>query len=136
MSLILGKEGGALLPILWGFNLFIGGPIGSGRQWMPWVHRQDLLQIIDYLSIHSELQGPVNVAAPGIVQMKEFCATVGNVMNRPSWLPVPSAALRMLLGELSSTILTGQRVAPSRLLDAGYRFTFPSLEGALRDILQ
>jgi uncharacterized protein (TIGR01777 family) len=133
-GIVLGEDGGALAKMLLPFRMFIGGPIGTGRQWFPWVHRDDVVNIVRFALTNEKLSGPVNVAAPEIATMKQFCSALGNAIHRPSWAPVPSIVLKIALGEMSEMVLTGQRVVPVKLLSAGYNFLFPKLDRALSDI--
>jgi uncharacterized protein (TIGR01777 family) len=135
-GIVLAKDGGALKKLLLPFSLFIGGPLGSGRQWFPWVHRDDVIEILMFLIQRLQLSGPVNVGSPHPVTMKEFCKSLGRAMSRPSWAPVPSFVLNTLLGEMSLVVLTGQRVIPKKLLEVGYTFRYPKLEDALRSIFK
>lgn len=134
MGVVMGERGGALDKMLIPFKLFVGGPLGSGLQWFPWVHLDDLISAILFVLDNPRLIGPVNIAAPQAVRMKEFCSQLGNALGRPSWLPVPAFALRTLLGELSTMVLTGQRVVPAQLTNAGFVFRFPDLFSALQDL--
>ncbi len=133
-GLVLGQGGGAFPRMILPFKLFAGGPLGSGDQWFPWIHRDDLVSIVVEALHNPHFSGPTNVAAPEAVTNKEFCRTLGRVLARPCWFPVPAPFLRLLFGEMSSMILTGQRVVPERLKELGFSFRFPNLEGALRDI--
>jgi len=135
IGIVLEKGGGALGKMLMPFQMGLGGPLGRGRQWMSWIHRKDLIGLIHFLLEKKELRGPVNGTAPKPVQMREFAKTLGAVLHRPAFLPVPGVALKILLGEMSDMLLTGQRVLPKRAIEAGYRFKFPELGQALRDIL-
>ena len=135
IGIVLGADGGALGQMLGFFQMFIGGPIGSGKQWLSWVHRDDLVGAIAYSLEQSGVSGAVNLTAPNPVPMDEFCNTLGQVMARPSWLPVPSLALELIFGEAAQIILTGQRVMPARIQGFGYQFKFPQLRPALQDIL-
>lgn len=134
-AVVLGK-GGALPRIALPFRLFVGGPLGSGRQGFPWVHIDDLVGVILFALDHRNLLGPVNVAAPQAVTMKEFCAELGKVLHRPSWAPVPGFVLKTALGEMSAMVLTGQRAVPRVLERLGYEFKFPDLTSALTDVLR
>lgn len=135
-GVVLGKEGGALQKMLPPFKLFAGGPLGSGRQWVPWIHIKDAARLIVHALEKSGLEGPVNAAAPAPVTMKEFCRTLGKVLKRPCWAPVPEAALKALFGEMAEAVLlSGQRALPQKALETGYRFYYPSLEPALRHLL-
>ncbi|NER41967.1 TIGR01777 family protein [Bacillus megaterium NBRC 15308 = ATCC 14581] len=134
-GVILGKDGGALPSTALPYKLFAGGTVGSGEQWMSWVHLQDVVKIIDYCIHTKQIEGPVNVTAPNPVQMKEFGKKIGKVLNRPHWMPVPSFGLQLLMGEMSMIILKGQRVLPEKLIQQNYIFTYTVLEDALRDLL-
>jgi len=118
------------------FQLFAGGPLGSGRQWFPWVHRDDILGIILYALENTEISGPVNAAAPEPVTMQAFCSRLGKALGRPSWAPVPAFMLRLLLGEMAEMLLGGQKVVPQAILAAGYEFRYPCLQDALESILK
>ena len=133
-GVVLAREGGALERMLVPFNLFAGGSLGSGKQWFPWVHLDDAVRAALHGVSHPSLSGPVNVAAPHSVRMREFCQALGKALHRPSWLPVPGFVLKTALGEMSDMILTGQRVVPRRLEQTGFRFSFPRLEQALSNI--
>lgn len=135
IGMVLGGGGGALAKMLPPFLAFIGGPIAPGTQWVSWVHRQDLIGLITWSLTNETVAGPVNAVAPAPVAMTEFCETLGKTLNRPSWLPVPTWALRVAFGELASVMTTGQRVAPRVALDGGYQFQFPRLDKALRSLL-
>jgi uncharacterized protein (TIGR01777 family) len=136
-GIILGREGGALQRMLLPFRFFLGGPLGSGRQWFPWVHIDDVIGAIEFVIHREAFSGPVNVAAPDHVTTKQFCAALGRTMHRPSWAPVPGIALKMILGAqmAEELLLWGQRVIPKKLLEAGYTFRFPKLEEALKEII-
>ncbi len=129
-GVILGK-GGALTKMLLPFKLFFGGQLGSGKQWFPWVHMEDVVGAIIFAMTNSKITGPVNVAGPEAVTMREFCTALGRAMRRPSWAPVPSFVLQIALGEMSSMILTGQKVVPAKLLRLGYSFKYPRVAEAL-----
>ncbi len=133
-GIVLGR-GGALAKMLPAFRLGLGGPIGSGRQWMSWIHLSDEVGIIRYLLEQQTLRGPFNACAPEAVTNAEFSRTLGLVLRRPAVLRVPAVMLELLLGEASELLVSGQRVYPRRLLDAGYSFKHPVLEPALRAAL-
>ena len=132
-GIVLSAKGGALEKMLPPFKAFVGGPIGSGKQWFPWIHLVDEVAAILWC-IDRDLTGAVNLAAPGIVTMKEFAKALGRALHRPSWAPVPAAPLRILLGEFASALLEGQRAVPRKLLDSGFGFRFPDVDPALRDL--
>jgi uncharacterized protein (TIGR01777 family) len=132
----LDKSEGALHMLLLPFWMFIGGTLGNGRQWFPWIHVQDEVHAILYAMEHERIDGPVNLAAPQSMRMIEFCNALGSVLHRPSWLPVPEFALRLMLGEMAQPLLfQGQKIIPKKLLEAGFKFRYPNLENALQDIL-
>jgi uncharacterized protein len=134
-GLALGEQGGALSRMVLAFKAFAGGPLGSGKQWFPWVHRDDLVSVILNALSDAGFSGPLNIAAPEAVTNRQFCEILGKVLRRPCWFPVPETLLRLVFGEMSSMILTGQHVVPARLQELGYKFHFPALEPALQEIL-
>ena len=133
--MVLEQDGGALPRMLLPFRLFAGGPILPGTQWVSWIHRRDLIGIVQWAISTSTLSGAVNAVAPEAVTMKVFCGRIGKVLNRPSWLPVPKLALDLALGELGSVMTTGQRVQPSKAIAGGYAFQYPTLMQALETIM-
>ena len=136
-GIVLDKNGGALQKLLLPFNLFIGGPLGSGKQWFPWIHLQDEIGAIVFALENKDISGPVNLAAADQVTMREFCLALGKAIHRPSWAPVPGIALRILLGEMAGPLLLGgQGVIPKKLIDSGYKFQFPKLVDALAYIFR
>jgi len=132
-GIVLGPDGGALGQMLAPFQFFIGGTIGSGKQWLSWIHREDWVSLVCFLL--EQGSGVFNATAPNPVQMEEFCRTLGQVLGRPSWLPVPELALELLLGEAAQVVLTGQKVIPQAALQMGFTFQYPHLKEALRQIL-
>jgi uncharacterized protein len=135
-GIVLDKGGGALAKMLLPFNFFIGGPLGSGKQYVSWIHREDMANLYVEALLNPNMQGPINATAPHPVTMKELSQTIGKVMHRPSWLPVPAFALKLLIGESAQVILTGQKVIPDQLRKLGYPFAFSKLEEALKEILE
>ncbi len=133
---VLSRDGGMLPRLIVPFRFFVGGPLGSGRQWWPWIHIADEVAAIRSLIQRESAHGPYNLAAPNPVTNAEFSRLLGHVLRRPAIFRVPAPILRLVLGEIASTLLTGQRVMPRRLLDMGFAFRFPNLEPALRDLLQ
>ncbi len=133
-GVVLSREGGALPRLTLPFRFFLGGPLGSGRQWMPWIHITDEVRAIRFLLEKEDARGPYNLAAPRPVINRELARALGRVLGRPAWLPVPAPALKLLLGEMSAVLLTGQRAVPKRLLEEGFRFQWPELETALRNL--
>jgi uncharacterized protein (TIGR01777 family) len=136
IGLVLGRGGGTLQALLPLFRVGLGGPLGSGRQWWSWIHRDDLCRLIVQILVNENVSGPVNATAPQPVRQKEFAQVLGRVLRRPAFLPTPAFALKIALGEFADGILASQRVLPRRAQEMGYRFQFEELEGALREILQ
>ncbi|MEW8971641.1 MAG: TIGR01777 family oxidoreductase [Mesobacillus sp.] len=134
-GLILDKNGGALPRMVLPYKFFGGGKVGTGDQWLSWVHIRDVIRGILFAIESSKLDGPVNFVAPSPVTMDQFGKVLSLVLDRPHWLPVPGFALKIALGEMSMLVLEGQRVIPEKLLNAGFSFQYPELEKALREIL-
>lgn len=135
-GIVLGKNGGALAKMLPAFRLGLGGTMGSGRQWMSWVHIDDLIGIILHLIKNKDLSAAVNGTAPNPVTNKIFTSTLARVLNRPALLPLPAFVLKLMLGEMAEELLlSGQRVIPDKIMRAGYAFKYASLENALCEVL-
>ncbi|WP_417661402.1 TIGR01777 family oxidoreductase [Pseudomonas sp.] len=134
-GLVLATHGGMLKRLLLPFKLGLGGRIGSGRQWMPWVHLSDQIALIDFLLQHPQASGPYNACSPHPVRNREFANELGHAVNRFTLLPVPGFLLRAGLGEMSTLLLGGQRALPDRLTDLGFEFRFTHLDVALTDLL-
>lgn len=128
-------NGGALGKMLGPFQMFAGGPIGNGRQWFSWVHRDDLVNLIIEAIKRPDMEGVFNATAPNPVRMAQFCQTLGDVMKRPSWLPVPDFVLELLLGDGSKVVLEGQQVLPKHTQSIGFQYQYPQLKSALQEIL-
>ncbi|MBI0579609.1 TIGR01777 family oxidoreductase [Neobacillus cucumis] len=133
-GVVLGNEGGALPLMALPYRLFMGGTVGSGEQWVSWVHITDVVQSIVFAIENNCLNGPVNVTAPNPKRMKDFGKKVGAVLHRPHWFPVPAFLMKAALGKKSSLVLEGQHVLPEILINEGFEFKFPTLESALRDL--
>jgi uncharacterized protein len=131
-GIVLGSGGGALAKMVPPFKFFAGGPLGSGQQWMSWIQLEDHVRLILELIENTQASGAVNATAPHPVRNKEFCQTLGKVLHRPCWAPVPGFALRLVLGEMAEMLLTGQRVIPAAAQKLGFQFRYPNLEEALR----
>ena len=131
IGIVLGPGGGALAKIAESFKLFVGGPLGSGKQWMSWIQIEDLLGLICFLMDNPQAHGAVNATAPNPVQNNEFSRTLGQVIGRPSWARVPAFALKLALGEMAQMLLTGQRVLPAAAEKLGFKFRYPVLREAL-----
>jgi len=135
IGLVLSQSGGLLPLLALPFRLFVGGRIGSGNQFLSWVHIQDVVESIKFLIEHPEHQGIYNLTAPNPVTNREFSCALGKTLHRPSWLPVPAFALKLILGEAATLALDGRPVYPVRLLKSGYNFAFPDLASSLEDLL-
>jgi uncharacterized protein (TIGR01777 family) len=135
-GLVLGEGGGALSKMLGPFKSFVGGYIGSGKQWMSWVHINDITGFIRYALENESVAGPFNVTAPGPVRNKEFSSSLGKVLGRPAFFPVPALALKLALGEFGDVVLTGQRAISEKAVKAGYTFKYTDVNEALKAILK
>ncbi|HEX4445423.1 MAG TPA: TIGR01777 family oxidoreductase [Polyangiaceae bacterium] len=136
-GIVLGRGGGALAAMTTPFKLFVGGSLGGGKQWLGWVHILDEVRALVFAIDHATFAGPFNVTAPEPVDMDAFTEALGHALHRPSAMRVPAIALKAALGRgLAETLLTGQRAAPRKLLEAGFAFEFPRLEGALASIFE
>jgi uncharacterized protein (TIGR01777 family) len=133
---ILNRWEGALPRMSMPFRFFVGGPVGRGRQWFPWIHLDDVVRVIRFAIETDSAIGVYNLASPDLVTNKKFSKTLGKVLKRPSLIPVPPIMIKLLFGEMSTIVLEGNQIVPSRLRDAGYIFAFPNLEKALRDIFK
>ena len=134
-GIVLDPDGGALPKMTLPFKLFAGGRIGSGKQYVPWIHRDDMTELLLHLVDNPDCRGSFNACAPDPVTNAEFCRVLGTVLNRPNWLPVPRIAIRALLGRVADVVVGGQRAVPAKVLGTGFAFRFPTLEAALRDLL-
>jgi len=134
-GIVLGEKGGALGQMVSLFKKYLGGPLGSGRQWFSWIHIEDLTRAFLFLLDHSEVFGPVNFTAPNPVRNKDLAQALGKAMGRPSFLPAPGFMMKLILGEFGSVLLEGQRVIPEKLLKAGFSFRYPNIDEALRQII-
>ncbi|WP_203363853.1 TIGR01777 family oxidoreductase [Bacillus sp. REN10] len=133
-GVILGKEDGALPRMALPYQLFVGGTVGSGKQWMSWIHLTDVARAIVFAIENKEIHGPVNVTAPSPETMERLGKALAKTLHRPHWLFVPSIALKVILGEMSTLVLDGQRVLPEKLLSHQFTFQFPDIHSALQDI--
>lgn len=133
-GLVLAADGGFLSRLRLPYKLGLGGPLGDGRQWMPWVHIDDQIALIDFLMQQKEASGPYNACAPEPVRNREFAKRLGRTLHRPAWMPMPALLLKAGLGEMSTLLLGGQRARPVRLLAAGFTFRFNDLQSALDNL--
>ena len=131
---VLSLKEGALPRMVLPFRYFVGGPLGSGRQWFPWIHVADEAAAIRFLMERPDASGPYNLTAPQSLTNAQFSKILGRVMGRPSLIPTPALALRLIFGEMSTVLLDGQRAVPRRLQSLGFAFRFPDAETALRDL--
>jgi uncharacterized protein (TIGR01777 family) len=134
-GIVLSREGGALPRMALPFRLLAGGPLGDGRQWLPWIHEADEVGAIRFLIEREDAGGPFNLTAPEPLTSRDFSRALGEALHRPSFAPAPGFALRLLLGEMADALLHGQRAVPQRLLDLGYVFRYPQALAALRSLL-
>ncbi|MEW9502048.1 TIGR01777 family oxidoreductase [Jeotgalibacillus marinus] len=133
-GIILGKDAGALPSMAMPYKLMAGGTVGSGKQWLSWVHHEDVARAILFAIEHDELEGPFNVTAPNPMRMKEFGKTLGRALNRPHWIPAPAFALKLALGDKSALVLEGQKALPKVLEEKGFTFKYSTLHQALQEI--
>jgi len=136
IGMVLSNQGGALPRMLFPHRLYLGGPFGSGQQWYSWIHIEDVCQAIRYLIELPDAAGVYNFTAPNPVKSKTFSRILGQVISKPSYLPVPAFLFRLAFGEAADVVLKGQRVLPERLLESGFRFSFPALNSALQDLTE
>lgn len=135
MGVVWSGEGGALGQLLLPFRFFAGGPIGSGRQFLPWIHIDDVTAAIEFLAGINQIAGPVNLVAPEVPTNTELARAIAEALHRPSWFPIPAWLMRLALGEMSTLVLDGQRVIARVLQEAGFRFSYPDVRSALAQIL-
>jgi uncharacterized protein (TIGR01777 family) len=134
-GVVLGNDGGALPLMILPYKLYVGGTVGSGEQWVSWVHVMDVVRSIAFAVENNHLCGPINVTSPSPLKMKDFGKTIGTVLERPHWLPAPSFAMKLALGQKSKLVLEGQQVVPKVLINEGFEFLFPTLNSALVNLL-
>ncbi len=134
-GVVLDKSEGALPKLLSSFRIFIGGPLGTGKQWYPWIHIDDISGMIAWIIENENARGVFNMASPNPVTMNEFSKILGEVMNRPSLFQVPEFVLKFILGEMSAIVIYGQRAYPQKALEMGYEFKYLNLKNALEDLL-
>jgi len=135
-GIVLSVEDGALKKMLLPFKLFIGGPLGNGKQWFPWIHIDDIIQLYIFALENESLTGSVNAASPHHVRMSEFAKTLGKVLNRPSLFPVPEFVLKLVTGEVATEIISSQKLDVTKILNSGFEFGFKKLEDALSNLLK
>ncbi|MHB8204061.1 MAG: TIGR01777 family oxidoreductase [Desulfomonilaceae bacterium] len=135
-GVVLGRDGGALAQMIRPFKFFAGGPIGSGRQWMSWIHIIDLCRAALFAAENEEIRGPVNLCAPGPIRNGDLAKEIGKILGRPSFMPAPGFIVNLAMGEFGSVILKGQRVVPGKLQKHGFSFIFPDIKSALSNLLK
>jgi len=135
-GVVLGKNGGALAKMIPAFKSFAGGPIGSGKQWFPWIHLEDLISAVMFIIENQDIKGPVNFCAPNPVRNRDFAKALGRILGRPSFMKVPSFMIRTLMGEMGTIVMSSQRVVPDRLLKNGFEFQYPDVEKALDNLIK
>jgi uncharacterized protein (TIGR01777 family) len=133
-GVVLGKDGGALAKMVPAFKSFAGGPLGSGLQWFPWIHMDDLIAAIIFILETSDLKGPINFCSPNPVRHRDFANALGQVLNRPSVLRAPSFMIRMIMGEMGKALMSSQRAIPDKLLKQGFKFQYPDIHNALYNL--
>ncbi len=134
-GVVLGKGGGALAKMIPAFKAFVGGPIGSGTQWFPWMHLTDLMAAMLFIFEHPQVSGPLNFCAPNPVRNRELAKTLGEVLGRPAVMPAPAFMIRMVLGEFGNVLLDSQHTIPDKLLTYGFEFQYPDIRSALKEVI-
>ncbi|MDH3344242.1 MAG: TIGR01777 family oxidoreductase [Desulfobacteraceae bacterium] len=135
-GVVLDKNGGALAKMIPAFKFFAGGPLGTGLQWFPWIHMDDLISAINFIIENNEIKGPVNFCAPNPIRNRDFGKALGNVLKRPSFMKVPLFMIRLVMGEMGTLLTNSQKVIPHKLLRHGFKFQHPDIDHALGDILK
>lgn len=135
IGVVLDAAGGAVPKMKWPFLLFGGGPIGSGRQYMPWIHADDLCRLLIWAAETPSVAGPLNASAPNPVTMTDFASAMGKALHRPSWFPVPDALVNLVAGQASAAVLASHRALPSKALNLGFVFDYTEVGSALTEIL-
>jgi hypothetical protein len=134
-GVILGKGGGALAKMIPAFKFFVGGPIGSGTQWFPWMHLTDLMAAMLFIFKHPQVSGPLNFCAPHPTRNRQLANTLGEVLGRPAIMPAPAFMIRMLLGEFGNVLLDSQHTIPDKLLSHGFEFEYPDIKSAIQAVV-
>jgi uncharacterized protein (TIGR01777 family) len=135
-GVVLGKNGGALAKMIPAFKSFAGGPIGSGEQWFPWIHLEDLISAVMFIIENQDIKGSVNFCAPNPVRNRDFAKVLGRILGRPSFMRAPSFMIRILMGEMGTIVMSSQRAVPDRLLKNGFEFQYPDVEKALNNLIK
>ena len=135
-GVVLGRDGGALAQMIRPFKFFAGGPIGSGRQWVSWIHIIDLCRATLFAAENEKIHGPINLCAPEPIRNGDLAKEIGKILGRPSFMPAPGFIVSLAMGEFGSVILKGQKVVPRKLQNHGFSFNFPNVKSALLDLLR
>lgn len=135
LGIVLDRSGGAMAKMVQAFRMFVGGRLGSGRQWFPWIHLNDLIAAYRFIIAHQEIVGPVNCCAPNPVRNSDLTKALADKLNRPAMFPLPAFAVKATAGEFADALLSSQRAQPAVLIKAGFRFTYPDIESALEEIV-
>ncbi len=134
-GVVLGENGGALAKMIPAFKFFVGGPIGDGTQWFPWIHLDDLMAAVAFVFKTETIRGPVNICAPNPVRNRELVKTLGSVLKRPAVVPAPAFMVRLVLGEFGNVLLFSQRTVPDKLLGHGFSFRYPAIRDAVQAVV-
>jgi len=134
-GVILGKDGGAMAKMIPAFKSFVGGPLGTGKQWFPWMHLDDLMAAIEFILGHQEISGALNFCAPNPVRNRDLAKAIGAVLKRPAVMPAPAFMVRIAMGEFGNVLLDSQRAVPDKLLHHGFTFQYPNINGAIQSIV-
>jgi uncharacterized protein (TIGR01777 family) len=135
-GVILGKGGGAMAKMIPAFKLFVGGSMGSGKQWFPWMHLDDLTAAVQFIINNDRIEGAVNFSAPNTIRYRDLARSLADALNRPAIMPAPAILIRLALGEFGNVFLASQRVVPSKLLDHGFSFRYPDISGAVKAVVE
>jgi uncharacterized protein (TIGR01777 family) len=134
-GIVLGADGGALGKMTPAFRSFVGGPLGNGQQWFPWIHIQDMVEALEFLASGSDRTGSFNVCAPHPVRNRMMATALGKVLGRPAGMPAPAFMLKMMMGELAGVLLGSQKALPAKLMENGFKFSFPEIKAALENLV-
>jgi uncharacterized protein (TIGR01777 family) len=135
-GVVLGKNGGAMSKLIPAFKFFVGGSLGKGNQWFPWLHLDDLLAAVLFVLENPEVSGPLNFCAPNPVRNRQLAQALGAVLGRPSFMPAPAFMIRLAMGEFGDVFLGSQRTVPAKLLNYGFSFQYPDIRGAIEAVVE
>ncbi|MBW2621064.1 MAG: TIGR01777 family oxidoreductase, partial [Deltaproteobacteria bacterium] len=135
-GVVLGRNGGALAKMVPAFKFFAGGPLGSGLQWFPWIHMDDLCAAIIFILENQDVKGPLNFCSPNPVINRNFAKTLGKILNRPSFMRAPSSMIRLIMGEMGKSLMSSQRAIPDKLLKHGFKFQYTDINNALYNLVR